>query len=218
MDPLHAMIAIGPVAIYFLVLGLMNLDTRPTVVNGMSDTAALGVAIAGLVMAGPMELFMPESAANIFGWLIWPLLLSFYFLCVTLYVLLMRPSLVIYNVTADQLRSVLAEVIEGLDPDARLAGESVNLPNLGVQMHWEALPTFKNIQLTSAGSEQSQAGWRELEKRLSRQLRDLRGTVNPYGLSILCCGLVMLGMIGFWLTNQSTEIQAQWIEMIRLER
>jgi hypothetical protein len=216
MDPLHATLAIGPVAIYFLMLGLINLDRRPTVVNGMADTAALGVAIAGFVLAGPMELFLPETAANVFGWVVWPLLLTFYFLCVTLYVLLMRPSLVIYNVTADQMRSVLAEVIEKLDPDARLAGESVNLPNLGVQLHWEALPAFKNIQLTSAGGDQNQAGWRELEKRLAAKLRDLRGTMNPYGLSILSCGLVMLGMIAYWLLYRSQEIQSLWSEMLRL--
>jgi hypothetical protein len=218
MDPLHALIALGPLAIYFLVLGWINLAPRPTVVNGMSDTAALGVALAGLMMAGPLELFLPEAAANVFGWMIWPLLLAFYFLCVTLYVLLMRPRLVIYNVTGEQLRSVMAEVIAQLDPDARHAGECVNLPNLGVQLHWEALPAFRNIQLQSAGGEQHQGGWRELEKALRERLRNLRGSPNPYGFSLVGGAVLMFSCMLWWLISRPAEIQELSRDMFRLVR
>ena len=216
MDPLHAMIALGPVAIYFLVLGGINLDSRPTVINGMGDTAALGIAMVGFMVAGPMELFLPEMAANIFRWGIWPLLITFYLLCLTLYVLLMRPRLVIYNVTAEQLRPVLADVIAQLDPDSRFVGESVYLPNLGVQFHLDPLPLLKNIQLKPAGSEQSYAGWRELELALLLELRATRGTPNPYGVSLMMFGIFICAMIGYWLTFDAVPITQAWHEMMRL--
>lgn len=216
MDPLHAMIALGPVAIYFLVLGGINLDSRPTVINGMSDTAALGIAIGGFMISGPMELFLPEMAANIFGWAIWPLLITFYLLCLTLFVLLMRPRLVIYNITTEQLRPVLAEVIAHLDPDSRFVGESVFLPNLGVQLHLEPFATLKNIQLKPTGPQQSQAGWREFEVALHEELRHTRGTSNPYGISLVMFGLVMLGIISSWLVYDASAITQAWHEMMRL--
>ena len=209
------MIALGPIAIYFLVLGAINLDSRPTLVNGMGDAAALGIAICGCVVAGPMELFLPEAAAMIFGWGIWPLLLTFYFVCLTLYVLLMRPRLVFYNMTAEQLRPVLAEVISQLDPQARIAGESVYLPNLGVQLHSDLFPLFKNIQLRSAGSGQNHNGWRELELALHAALRGVRGSANPYGVSLVTFALAMLCCIGYWLSYDGIAITEAWREMMR---
>jgi hypothetical protein len=216
MDPLHAMIALGPVAIYFLILGGINLDSRPTVVNGMSDAAALGIAIGGFMVAGPMELFLPEMAAHYFRWGIWPLLITFYLLCVALYVLLMRPRLIIYNITPEQLRPVLAELMADLDKDARFVGESVFMPNLGVQFHLEPLAWLKNIQLKPTGTQQDYAGWREFELRLHAELRQTRGTANPYGVSLVTFALLIFLIIGNWLVFDATAITHAWHEMMRL--
>src|SRR6185436_21146456 len=98
----------------------------------------------------------------------------------SLIVLLQRPRIVVYNATPDQLRAALADVISQLDKEARIAGESVCLPNLGVQMHVEPLPALKNVQLKSSGPLQSYQGWREVELALRAALRESRGTANPY--------------------------------------
>ncbi len=74
---------------------------------------ALGLALIGLVIVGPMQLFLPEAAAAQFGTVVWPLLLGFYVLCLALCVMVMRPRLVVYNVTSEQLRPVLAEAARG---------------------------------------------------------------------------------------------------------
>ena len=115
-DPLHVCIALGPLAVYLFLLGLINLSRRPFLTTGARDAAALGVGISGFVVVGPMELFLPGAAANRFGGYVWLLLLAFYALCLTLWVLLLRPRLVIYNATAEQLRPVLA----GVDPAQRM--------------------------------------------------------------------------------------------------
>ena len=151
MDALHVCIALGPVAMYFLVLGVLNLSSRPFLTTGARDTAALGLAIAGFAVAGPMELFLPEKAAVEFGPFVWVLLLALYFLGLLLVVLLIRPRLVIYNTTGEQLRPVLAEVVARLDSDARWAGDSLTMPQLGVQLHVEPLIVMKNVQLIAAG-------------------------------------------------------------------
>jgi hypothetical protein len=216
MDPLHAMIALGPLAIYFLMLGSINLRSRPTVVNGMADTTALGLAIAGFVVAGPMELFLPEAVASLFTWGVWPLLITFYLLCLTLYVLLMRPALVIYNVTAEQLRPELAEVITRLDKQARIAGDSMYLPELGIQFHLDTLSVLKNVQLKSIGAEQNYAGWRDLEIALRAQLKQSKGTANPYGISLMTFGAIMCGLIGYFICFEATEIAQAWKHMLRL--
>ena len=67
MEPFHQCLALGPVAIYLLLLGVINLARRPLVVSGGRDAAALGLAVSGLVFVGPMALLFPEGLAAHFG-------------------------------------------------------------------------------------------------------------------------------------------------------
>ena len=62
LDPLHLCIALGPLAVYLLVIGRINLSRSPFVTTGTRDAAALAVGIAGLAVAGPLELFVPYAA------------------------------------------------------------------------------------------------------------------------------------------------------------
>ena len=66
MDPLHFCIGVAPLAVYLLLIGLLNLSNKPFVTTGARDAAALGIGVSGLVIAGPMELFFPEGAASQF--------------------------------------------------------------------------------------------------------------------------------------------------------
>ncbi len=215
MDPLHFAVAMGPLAVYFLLLGMINLSARPFLTTGARDTAALGVGIAGFVVAGPMELFLPESAAVQFGPWVWALLLAFYGLCLTLFVLLMKPRFVIYNTTVDQLRPILAEVVKELDDDARWAGDSLVLPKLDVQLHVEQYTPLRNVQLVASGSRQNYNGWRHLEIKLSRALRKSTSARNPYGLFLVSCGLVLWATVAVWLLSNPADVAQSLGEMLR---
>jgi hypothetical protein len=69
-----------------------------------------------------------------------------------LVLLLLRPRLVIYNISVDKLRPILAEIVSELDPNARWAGDSLVLPGLGVQLYVDHFAAFRNVSLISAGS------------------------------------------------------------------
>ena len=152
MDPFRLCLALGPVAVYLLLLGGIHLARRPFVVSGTRDTAALGLAIAGLVAVGPIELFFPHAAAAHFGAAVWMFLAAFYVLCLVLILLLLRPRLVIYNVSTDELRPILADLVPQLDADARWAGDGLMLPNMGVQLHLENLALLRNVSLVATGA------------------------------------------------------------------
>ncbi|MFT5522823.1 MAG: hypothetical protein ACI9G1_001572 [Pirellulaceae bacterium] len=217
MDPLHFCIALGPLALYFLLIGGINLFKRPFVTTGARDIAALAVGISGLIIAGPMELFLPETAAWQFGGsLVWLLLLLLYFLGTTLLVLLLRPRIVIYNVTAEQLRPVLSEIVGDLDPQARWAGACLVLPNLGVQLHVESLPPLKNTQLVAAGSQQNYAGWRKLEVAMAKSLSQQEGNSNPYAYTLLTMGLVLVALVATTMATQSDTVAQDLREMLRM--
>lgn len=216
MDPLHFFIAIAPVAVYLLLLGIINLTGRPFLTTGARDGAALGVAVSGFVVAGPMELFLPEAAANRFGPFVWLLLFAFYGLCMSLIVLLMRPRVVIYNISVEQLRPSLSSVVAKLDRDARWAGESVTMPNIGVSLFVESSGAFRNVQLVSSGPHQSYAGWRRLEVELSQTLKPIRSGPNVFGLAFVLIAAVLGVSTAIWMAVDSQQVVQSLNEMLRL--
>src|SRR5208282_3230551 len=106
MEPFHLCLALGPVAIYMLLLGVINLARRPLVVSGGRDAAALGLAVSGLVFVGPMALLFPESVAAHFGptgtRYLWLMSVGLAAICLITVLLILRPRLIIYNISVNQ--------------------------------------------------------------------------------------------------------------------
>ena len=216
MDPLHLSIALGPLSIYFIGLGLMNLSSRPLMVSGTRDAGVLGLAVSGFMVSGPMELFMPESAAASFGWYIWPLLLALYGLCLMLVLLTLRPRIMIYNITTERLRPLLEDLATRLDGDSAWAGDSLTLPNLSVHLHVETSMTMRNAQLAAVGWRQSHQGWQQLRAALKAALAEVKIASNPRGFSLVTVGLLMVGLVAFWMvTERQTLVQALY-QMLRM--
>jgi hypothetical protein len=191
-DPLRLAIALVPLAAYCLVLGILNARHRPFLTSGGADLSALGVALTGLVLIGPIELFLPELASTEYGSYVWLILLVLYWLSVWLIVLLARPRLVIYNISGEELRPILAETARANDPQARWAGDSQSLPTLGVQLHIETFEFMRHVSLVASGDKQSLAGWRKLSGKLFRQLEPLRVASNPRALGLVIIATCLL--------------------------
>lgn len=215
MDALHISIALGPLAIYFLVLGLLNLTPRPFLTTGARDWAALGLAVSGFVVAGPMELFFPEAAAGRFGVFVWALMLGLYGLLVLLACLLARPRLVIYNITAEELRATLDKSLPKFDFDATWSGDNLLLPNIGVQAHLEPFAALKNVQLIATGPRQNYTGWKEFELHLASALRQIRVAPNPYGITQLIFSAIMFLAAAIYLASDQQSVAQALHEMMR---
>ncbi len=208
-DPLRLTIALVPLASYGLLIGLINARRRPFLTTGGADLAALGAALSGLILVGPIELFRPEAASAEFGSYVWLFLLAFYWLCVWLAVLLAKPRLVVYNASIDELRPVLAETARSIDPQARWAGDSLTLPTLGIQLHLESFDLMRNVSLVASGGQQDLAGWRRLAGELYQRLEPLRVSSNPRALGILLAAAILLAVSTLhMLSNPQHVVQA----------
>lgn len=215
MDPFRACLAFGPLAIYVLLLGLINLSRRPLLVSGTRDAAALGLALAGFVLIGPFELFLPDASAARIGPFVWALLAAFYGLCLVLVLLQLRPRLVIYNMSTDELRPVLADLVAELDPDARWAGDNLTLPGLSVQLHVDSIPWMRNISLVASGWHQNYLGWRRLELALAAALREVRSVRRWQGLVFLIPAInILLMLIAVVVIDPQALAQAMF-DMLR---
>ena len=191
-DPLRLAIALVPLAAYCLVLGILNARRRPFLTSGGADLAALGAALTGLVLIGPIELFRPEKASAEFGSYVWLFLVVFYWLCLWLTALVARPRLVVYNISGEELRPILAETARTIDAQARWAGDSLSLPNLGVQLHVESFEIMRHVSLVASGEKQDLAGWRKLARELFQRLEPLRVAPNPRALGIVLLAIALM--------------------------
>jgi hypothetical protein len=199
-------VALGPVAIYLLALGGVNLLRRPLLVSGTRDAAALAFSGIGLVMVGPAELFFPLAASIRLGVFVWVLLISLYLLVVVLLLLAARPRLVIYNISTEELRPILAEVVGKLDPEARWAQDSLALPGLGVQLHVESAPRLRNVSLVSSGPVQNHQGWRRLELTLAEALARVEVPRNVRAVSFVSAGLIILTFLVLSVSREADAV------------
>lgn len=216
MDPFRLCLALGPLAVYLLLIGAINTFRRPFLVSGTRDAAALGLAVSGLVIVGPVELFFPVAASLRFGPRVWVLLIALYALGLVLVLLLLRPRLVIYNVSSDELRPILADLVTELDPEARWAGDSLLLPNLGIQLRVESLPAMRNVSLIAGGPNQNPQGWRGLELALRAALGQVEVARNPRAISLIAAGALLALAIALAIARDPQAVAQSLFDMLRL--
>ncbi len=215
MNPLRLTISLGPVAVYLLAIGWINLSRRPVVISGTRDTLALGIALAGMMLIGPIELFIPLDAASLFGSFVWVLLFSFYLLILTFVLLTERARLVVYNVPLEVLRSTLIDLAPRIDRDARWAGDSLVLPNLHVELRLEPTTLFRNVALVANQDRQSFVGWKSLSMALEHELQRVEVAPNPQGGTLIVVGLLISGWLMFLNAQDPAGVAQTFVEVLR---
>jgi len=216
MDPFRLSLAVGPLAVYLAVLGVINLARRPLITTGARDSMALAIAVSGLITIGPIELFMPQAAAIQFGVYVWVLLAAFYVLVITLWILTQRPRLVVYNVSLEEFRPILAEAVGRLDAEARWAGNAVLLPNQHIEFQIESFALMRNVTLTAGGEMPSYQGWRNLESALAMGLRDLEVRPNAQGAGMVLLGLMLAAGLLWRVAAEAQQVAEAFRDMLRL--
>ncbi len=215
MDALRAAIGLTPLAAYLFILGLINFSKRPQLRSGARDLAALGVALAGLVLVGPIELLMPTIFVAEFGPYAWGLALAIYASGWSLFVLSTAPRLVAYNIDADRFRLLVAETALAMDSDAHWAGDSVVLPQRGIQGRIESFPILRNASLVSNGPRQDFTAWGDLEKNLRRSLETVEVQRNPRGGLMLALSLmIVIALVVKWAMDD--KFGQAFVDMIGL--
>ncbi len=206
MDTFSACLALGPLAVYLLLLGVINLARRPLVVSGTRETLSLGLALMGLAVVGPMQLFLPQEAATRFGQFVWLLLLGFYLLFLTLAVMLSRPRIVVYNVSVERLQAVLDETARRLDAQATWAGKALSMPSAHVHLQLDSFSPLANVSLVATSDDQSIGGWRRLAAALRANVRDVPAAGQSQGFWLVTWGFAVLAALALWAAEDPQAI------------
>lgn len=216
MDPVRVTIALGPLCVYLVLIGWLNLSKRPFVTSGARDILALAVALSGLVAIGPIELFMPERAAALMGAKIWLPLIMLYMLVASLISMVMKPRIVVYNVSSDEIRPIVGGVVSELDQDARWAGDSVFMPNMQIQFYLQTHPAMRNVQLVATNGEQNLTSWKNLESSLQQAMNNVSVSVNPRAILFFIAASVMTAAVGVSLVAGQAVIAERMQDFLRM--
>lgn len=99
--------------------------------TGWRDTLTLGIASAGLVAVGPMQLFTPPQALELWRSWVWLMLIGLA-LGLTLVLLSGKPRLIAYGLDAAQFREILTQAALKVDQEAQWSSNVLSLP---IQWH-----------------------------------------------------------------------------------
>jgi len=177
LDVLPLWAALLPLGGYLLLLAAAHARRRPTVVSGTWDGILLALGLVGLAVAGPLGLVRPAVGSSLWGWLIAALIFG---LVVALCILAARPRLVIYNISPEQLRPLVAEVVAALDADARWAGTTVALPARRLQLHLDGAGGMRCSSVIAGGERAAHETWTEFGRRLRQAMGRLRVRPSPW--------------------------------------
>jgi hypothetical protein len=196
--------ALVPLGLYIVLVGWLHLRRRPVSLAGPWDNLLLAVAVLGLVVAGPLALLQPAVGTS--PWAATMLVLLFALL-VAIGILAARPRVVVYNVSIDQLRPVVAELATGIDASARWAGETVALPARGLQLHLDGRGLARSVSIVAVGGRPPAESWAEFSRRLRRAVRRLRVSRSPWGAAFVGLGGAVIAC-ALWLAVSAPSSQA----------
>ena len=216
MDIAHLCIAILPLSTHLLTLSAFNLSRHPCVVSGSRNLWSLALAISGMMIVGPMDLFLPDDAVRRYGFLVWPIMIGLYVLCWIFVQLVSRPRLVIYGISLKDLRPVLERVVMGIDGETRWVGDCAELPNARVHFCCDEFSALRNVTLESVSDRQSHFGWRRLQSELRTAFRKVDVPLNRCGIAFLVVGMLLLAIPTTLAAMISRVVAQQFADLLRL--
>jgi hypothetical protein len=214
LDAFTWLVILLPLGVYWFIVGLMIISRRPTIVTGVRDTFAFGLSFVGLALAGPLSLFFPQTAFNLFGGWVWLVLLVLYVLMLVLVSLASRPKLVVYSANSESFFQLLNEVFVALDSNVRWAGASFFMPELKIDGNVEFSALDRTVQIVATSREQDLENWNVLRKALAIKLNDQAKHNFAPNRSLLFGATLLLIGIGL-IIKQPVEMLAAMKEALR---
>jgi len=208
---LKVLLHVGPVAVYFVALGLVNSQATPTIVSARSDFLALTVVfcplllwpVPALVHAGMLWAVVAGIA------LIAPLFVAF------LYGL--NGDWVVYNISDHRARRLLDRAVRELGWQGQWNGDEMRVDPSGLAVRLSTLPLLRNVTMHIAGGGAAHAGAiASLRERFSALLATQQLLPSPAGSCLLMLGIGLL-MLPLWMMSRHSEaiagVVTRWLVM-----
>jgi len=209
---LQLVLALGPLAVYFLGLGLVNSQAHPCMVPARTDFVVLTIALVPLIM-GPL-LAMVEFG----GW--WPVAVACVIVAGFVGLLLPRRNSgwVIYNTSLPQCRRLLYRACRRLGFSADGNEEQVQIAEIGLTIVLTSLPVLRNVTLSlrtqpGRSANANDAVAETLMQTLESEIRKESMLPSPAGASMVVIGAAMLA-VPMWFFFHNVDAIARAVRQI----
>ncbi|MCY2976042.1 MAG: hypothetical protein NTW52_15410 [Planctomycetota bacterium] len=214
---LFALIIVSlPLAVYCLMIGMLHRSKHPFLVSGGRDMALLGLAMLGLVLVGPSQLFFPVAAFNLLGPAVWFLMTLLYFFIVLFVILNSRPRLVVFGLAPDALAMQVKESLDELNIESTWMGPTFAAPGIRVDGTIEQAGNGELSQIVATRSNQDVIGWMKLERALAIKLKSIPIEPRSTGTVWIALGLAALAALGLQIYSNPTAVADGMKELLRL--
>jgi len=179
---LHVATVVTPVAVYFLILGLLNSRRHPQLLTGRQDFTLLIAAMSPLVVMPVLQYFGPSARA-----------LATAAGATAAAVLLLAPrgaTWVIYNISLADARDAVAESLRDMGVRAVPADGRFILPDHAASVQVGGLSLLRNVSVRLRGGAKALA--RDFDGAISRRLSGSPAETSPMAAAFLLVATAML--------------------------
>jgi len=201
---LKVLVLVAPIAVYFMVLGLLNSQPTPRLVNARSDFLLLTTAVCPLLLAPAAPL-----SRHGYGWVLLPL---FAVLGLAMWALLPKhdSGWVIYNLSAARARVLLQRCLSELGWAHRLVDGKLEVPDRGLDIRLSALPALRNVtcHLAFHQAADSHRTTALLRRKLDAALARQQLLPSLAGSCLMILGVAMM-ILPLWMMSRHSEAIAE---------
>jgi hypothetical protein len=172
----------APVAVYFLILGLLHTRHRPQMLTGRLDFTLLIASLSPLVFLPAMSYLGGSPLAAIIA-----------AVCLAGAILLLSPggrSWVVYNVSPHAARDAVAAALRTMGADFAPSGDDFLADAGRIRVTVDSFPLLRNATVRLTGGTRPFA--QSFQAALARRLEALECPTSPMAISMLLAAVVML--------------------------
>lgn len=206
---LQVMLGLGPVALYFLCLGLVNSQLRPRLIPSRADFILLGFAVVPLLVALVSALVAQHQ------WL--PAMVCMVGAMLGYLALMPRSgdAWVVYNIDPQRCAVILENACRRLGWSMRGSSEQRVIGSPGLSVRQEALACLRNVtvQIQAENRPASRQARAALIRQFQAELTRETQLPSATGAALVLVGVSLLGLpMWFALRHAETIVNAvrQW--------
>jgi len=193
VDVMMMVVNVAPIALYFLILGLVNSHARPCLITSRSDFIALTIALAPVLM-WPLPSFLQAGT-------LWPLIGGLVVAVTGFFLLLPRSNagFVIYNISEARCMRVLGEAVTAMGVRGRWDGNAWRGERGSPCFHLSKIALLRNVTI-HIESEDSEAFVGRLHAELSERLKSVSQLPSAMGACLVLIGAAIM-LVPMWMVG-----------------
>jgi hypothetical protein len=197
---LEVLIALGPLAVYFLGLGLVNSQPRPCMINARADFVWLTVAflpviaVPSVAMVQQGLLLAAVAVAGVVAVLFFVLLPA------------RRSGWVLYNMEEQRCRRLIARACRRLGWTLIDDGDQQEVQEAGLSISYSAIPWLRNVAVRIETERRAETARHTLVRAIGEELVREPMLPSATGASLVVIGAGLLGVPMWYLFRHMDAI------------